>query len=167
MTNLGKRPIRALLATAVLAISVTACFGSAPAPAPSCQRPGGPPDAVTAAVVNGTNTDRAAYDVAPREWNPQLWCLADDWSVHMASTGSLTHQDLGAVLNSPAYSGYTTLGENIIHGPGSMTGEQMEAAWMASPNHRANILSPAFRWIGVATARASDGSMYAAEEFGG
>ena len=84
MPKLGKRPVRVLLAAAVLAMSASACFAPVSAPTPSCQGPAAPPDAATAAVVNGTNADRAAYGVAPLQWDPQLWCLASDWSAHMA-----------------------------------------------------------------------------------
>jgi uncharacterized protein YkwD len=167
MQRFRRKPVRVLIAAAVLGISATACFGPAPAPGASCSGPPGPPDAVTAAAFDGANADRSANGVAPVQWNPQLWCLASDWSNHMASTGTMTHQDLRSILNSPEYTGYNALGENIIHGPGTITGQQMETAWMASPEHRANLLSPGFTSVGVATARASDGTMYATEDFGG
>ncbi len=84
----------------------------------------------------------------------------------MAATGVLAHQDLAAVLRSPGYSSYRTLGENILNGPGSMTGDQMEQAWMNSPDHRANILSPAFTSMAVSVTVAA-GTAWVAEEFGG
>jgi uncharacterized protein YkwD len=71
------------------------------------------------------------------------------------------------VLQSPGYSGYQTLGENILHGPGSLTGADMETAWMNSPAHRANILSTSFTSVGIAEAFASDGSVYVTADFGG
>jgi uncharacterized protein YkwD len=43
-----------------------------------------------------------------------------------------------------------TLGENIAWGQGSRSRpKSIVAAWMASPGHRANILSPAFREVGI------------------
>ena len=167
LPNHRKKPVQVLVAAAVLGFSATACFGPAPAPSPSCNGPAGPPDPVTAAAFNGANSDRAANGIPPVQWNPQLWCLASNWTNHMAGAGAMTHQDLGSVLNSAEFSGYRTMGENIIHGPDSMTGQQMEASWMASPDHRANILAPGFTSVGLATARASDGTMYATEDFGG
>ena len=46
---------------------------------------------------------------------------------------------------------WTALGENIARGTFS-SGSQMVAAWMASPGHKANILSTKFAEIGVAAA---------------
>jgi uncharacterized protein YkwD len=126
-----------------------------------------PPDARIARVLERTNMDRAANGVAPLRWNGQLYCLARGWSSHMATAGSMTHQDLTAVIRSADYQSYRTLGENILHGPGQITADQMEDAWMASSSHRANILSPSYTSFAVAWNIALDGSLYAAAEFGG
>jgi uncharacterized protein YkwD len=76
------------------------------------------------------------------------------------------HQDLSAVLSSPGYEGWSTHGENLLVGPQGTTTDSMEAAWMASPGHRANILRAAFTSAGVGYAF-SDGHVWVAVEFGG
>jgi uncharacterized protein YkwD len=44
-----------------------------------------------------------------------------------------------------------TVGENLAWGPSSQdTPAQIMSAWMQSPEHRSNILYPAFRQIGIA-----------------
>jgi uncharacterized protein YkwD len=57
--------------------------------------------------------------------------------------------------------------ENILAGPGSMSAWQMEGAWMASPEHRANILSGAYSAAGVGMANSSDGRIWVVVDFGG
>jgi uncharacterized protein YkwD len=166
------------LGTLVVALAVlaAACGRPTPAPAPpaspvsatttsSCAS--SPPDALTARVFQRTNADRAANGANPLRWDGHLYCMARDWSMHMAAINTMVHQDLVSAIHSPAYSSYRTLGENILHGPGEMTGDQMQDAWMASPGHRANILAGSYTSFAVATAIAPDGALYAAAEFGG
>jgi uncharacterized protein YkwD len=118
-------------------------------------------------VYARTNSDRAANGLGPLAWNGKLWCLASGWSNYMASSGVLAHRNLAPVLNSADFAGYNTLGENIAHGPGGMSGDALENAWLASPSHAANIMSPAFSSIGIASAVAPDGTIYVTENFAG
>jgi uncharacterized protein YkwD len=64
------------------------------------------------------------------------------------------------------YTGWSALGENIAGG--YPTADAVVAGWMASPGHRANILSPRFTEMGVGrvTAAGTYGT-YWAQEFGG
>jgi uncharacterized protein YkwD len=82
----------------------------------------------------------------------------------MAQNQSLTHQDLGAVLGGTTFS---SVAENILSGPGGMSSGEMEAAWMASPGHRENIMNGAYTAAGVGIAYSSDGRVWVAVEFGG
>jgi uncharacterized protein YkwD len=122
---------------------------------------------VIADVFRDVNADRAAAGLRALSWNPQLYCLANDWSAFMAGGATLQHRDLNTTIRTTAYSSYRTLGENILRGPGGMTGAAMEDAWMASPGHRANILSGGFSSIGISLSWGSDGRVYATQNFGG
>ncbi len=133
----------------------------APPAAPTCG-----PTALTSAVYNLTNAARAAAGKGALSWNGQLACLATGWSQHMAATGVFAHSNLSATLNSPPYSGYNTLGENILRGPASLSAQQMHNAWMNSPGHRANILSGAYNSIGIGVAYTGS-TVYATQNFGG
>jgi uncharacterized protein YkwD len=156
-----------LVAGLAVVVGLSACGPVAGGP-PSCAAPGGPVDAVSIAIYNGVNGDRAAYGLRALAWNGQLYCLATDWSILMALTGSMHHRDLNAVIHAPGYGGYHTIGENILKGGISLTGDEMEDAWMASPEHRANILSPAFTSIGIGLSPSPDGTkIYATQNFGG
>ena len=85
----------------------------------------------------------------------------------MSVDNSLHHQDLAGILNSSDYAAFHTLGENIIVAPGSYTAEQLEAAWMASPPHKANILSRSFNTMGIGVFYGPDGRIWSAVDFGG
>jgi len=144
---------------AALALGATACM---PPPAPA-----GPPDGVTAGVLNAMNRDRAANGLGALGWNNQLAGLGSNWAAHLATAnGGLVHQDLTSVLYSPGYGSYNTLGENLLVGPASMSTDQMEAAWMASSGHRANILRGSFTTAGVGYSYAN-ARIWVAVEFGG
>jgi uncharacterized protein YkwD len=86
------------------------------------------------------NSTRAAYGLPPVAWNDQLAGLAQGWSGHIASTGDFSHQNLGALLGSPALAGFSGLAENIMRGTCGMSAAEIHQNWMSSPLHRANIL---------------------------
>jgi uncharacterized protein YkwD len=167
MAKSRKKRIGTALAVLGVGIVGAACGPSAQSGAPACAAPGGPPDAVTSTVYNRTNGERAARGLRGLSWNGQLYCLALDWSTQLGRSGSFYHRDLGALIRTPAYAGYNTLGENILRGSASMTGDQMHAAWMASPAHAANIVSPSYTSIGIGLYYTGAGQVYATENFGG
>jgi uncharacterized protein YkwD len=48
-----------------------------------------------------------------------------------------------------------------------MSGPTMEAMWMGSAPHRANILNGAFNQIGIGYFRGPDGRLWGVQDFGG
>jgi uncharacterized protein YkwD len=155
----------AALAFVALALTGTACT-LAPAPPASCPGEATPPTALVSALVQLTNAARASNGLPPLAWNPQLACLAQQWSDHMAASGQLMHRDLGSLFRNPAYSGYHALGENIFEGTPSMTADGMQNVWMNSPDHRANILAGNFSSFGIGVSYAN-GRVWATEDFSG
>lgn len=145
----------------------------APAPAPAPEPAPAPPAAApmcsggaggTAGAVLATmNGDRAANGLGSLCWNSQLGGIAQSWAQWMANNQSLSHQNLDAVL---AGTSFMTMGENLLVGPAGMDAGSMEAAWMGSGAHRANILGP-FSAAGVGIAQGADGQWWIAVEFGG
>ena len=161
----ARRWTAVLVATGALALVGAACSpAGGPGPPVGAQSCG--PDATTNAIFAYTNNSRAQNGLAPLVWNGQLGCLATAWSQYLASTGGFYHRDLNATITSPGYQGYHTLGENILKGPASMSAADMHNAWMNSPDHRANILSPAYSSMGIGLAYAN-GEVLATENFGG
>jgi uncharacterized protein YkwD len=148
-----------LAATVSLGVVGAAC--AAPPPPPQCGM-----DPTSAAILNDVNVSRAQNGLPGLAPNGQLTCLAQGWSAYMAATNTFAHRNLAAVLASPGYGGYHTLGENILEGPASMSANDMHTAWMNSPDHRANILSGAYSSLGIGLAYAN-GQVWATEDFGG
>ena len=144
------------------------------APAPTSAAP--PPDTTAAApasgtasatdVVNAMNQDRAANGLAPLTADPQLASLAQNWANHLAAIGALVHQDL-AGLNDTSMANWQSLEENTLGpGPSDIGAGGMESLWMASSEHRTNILRPEMNYVGVGIARDSAGGVYAVVDFG-
>jgi uncharacterized protein YkwD len=118
--------------------------------------------AIRAAVLCLVNRERAAHGERALQGNGQLEQAAQRHSESMALDGYFEH--VGPSGDTPLdrmraagyiYSsriGYE-VGENIAWGSGSLaTPRAIVTAWMASPEHRANILDTRFRdsAIGVA-----------------
>ena len=118
-------------------------------------------------VFQAMNADRQANGIPPLQWSPKLTNTAGSWAAHESAVNNMYHQDLTALLYSDTYSGWSTLGENLIVGPGNMSVAQMEQAWMNSPGHRANILQRAFNAVGIGYTRGPDGRIWVVVDFGG
>ena len=71
------------------------------------------------------------------------------------------HHDLQPVLTA---CGLRTVCENVAYGYPS--GAAVTQGWLDSPGHRANLLNPAFKLLGVGAAEGADGRWYAAQVFG-
>ena len=126
--------------------------------------------AFTARVLELTNAERQKAGLAPLSPNAQLTNAAQTYSQVLATSGCFQHT-CGPVPNfaerdgQAGYMDWTSIGENIA--AGYPTPEAVVAGWMASPGHRANILSPNFTEIGVGLV--SSGGKYGtywAQEFG-
>lgn len=86
--------------------------------------------------------------------------FADTWSRHLAATRTLTHQSLSPIMTQCHGN---AAGENIAFG--NVTPQRMVAMWMASPGHRANILSTSYTYIGIGATRGTDGNVYGVQDF--
>ena len=129
----------------------------APAPAPVCDGGG-------SSIINAMNGDRSSAGLGQLCASAALNGFAQSWANWMAQNQSLTHQDLGVLLGGTSFN---AVAENILSGPSGMSVAQMEAAWMASPGHRVNIMNGAYSAAGVGMAYSSDGRVWVAVEFGG
>ena len=138
--------------------------------------------AVNQAVICLINQQRVAHgDVALAE-NAKLDAaaahhsndmIAANYFEHVSPSGETPEQRVLATGYAPPGAGYQ-FGENIATGStGVDTPAQMVAAWMSSPEHRDNILNPAYRETGVSAiaampaqyANGASGATYT-QEFG-
>ncbi len=111
-----------------------------------------------ASLVDAVNSARVARGRAPLGVHPVLVAKARNWAAHLAAQRSLSHSQLSAGVTVS----WTKLAENV--GAGS-SAAAVHQALMASPGHYANIVDPAFRWIGIGVVRGADGVLYVAQEF--
>ena len=131
-----------------------------PAPASLCSGGAG---GTAGAVLAAMNGDRGANGLRGLCWNAQLGGIAQAWAEWMAANQTMSHQDLNAVIGSTPF---TTMGENLLVGPAGLDAGSMEADWMGSGPHRANILG-GYTATGVGIAAGSDGSWWVVVDFGG
>lgn len=94
------------------------------------------------------NQERADNGQGPLSWASDLAGVADRWAAHMASTQRLAHNPN---LQSEV-ANWRAVGENV--GEGSSI-EDLDRAFYASPEHRANILDQDFRQVGVGSVQQS------------
>jgi uncharacterized protein YkwD len=160
-------PARVSLLTAAC-LSVSVLLGAAPAPpaawgAGGCTATNATPNAgnveqVRAAVVCLVNRERERAGEGALAPNAQLQQAAQHHSEDMAARDYFEHVGPGGdtPLDRMRSAGYVPggegyeVGENIAWGTlGLSTPRAIVASWMASPEHRANILDPRFRDTGV------------------
>ena len=153
------------------AAALSACPAAATQPSPD-----------NLAVVERTtlcllNRERTRRGLRRLDANGRLAQSAGRYSQHMAREDFFSHvspgggtmmariREVGYLRGARSY----TIGENLAWGSGRLaTPRQIVRTWMKSPGHRANILKPAFREVGIGVVRArpvhgTHGATYAAE----
>ncbi|MCI0681674.1 MAG: CAP domain-containing protein [Gemmataceae bacterium] len=76
----------------------------------------------------------------------------------------VTGPTVSSRLDFAGYDNWLAYGENIAFG--YTTAIAVMQGWMNSPGHRANILNPNFKEIGVAVATNAQGFLFWTQEFG-
>lgn len=114
-----------------------------------------------------TNAERIKVGISPLTLDSALCSAARFKSNDMATHGYFYH-------DSPTYGkaesvlgifgiSHKSFGENIAKGQKNV--EEVMAAWLSSPDHKATILNPRYNKIGLGCARNSNGVVYWAQEF--
>jgi uncharacterized protein YkwD len=148
-------PKRASAIAAALCAAALTCAPAAPALA------GG----VEQATLREINTARASRDLGRLQYDDGLASAATDQSDWMAANDVLGHRAglagrLGAVAPDA-----DLWGETVAWMPGSRTtlARRTVRAWLRSPPHRAILLMPAMRSVGVGEADGDDGVFLTAD----
>lgn len=106
-------------------------------------------------IVTLTNKDRLAHELKPLSTNPILEKAASLKAQDMVAHQYFAHTSPAGITpwHWFAQAQYTFMyaGENLAINFNES--ENVEEAWLNSPTHRANVLSPNFTEIGVATAQ--------------
>lgn len=107
------------------------------------------------------NAVRASHGLRPLRLSHPLSAAADSHSLEMAERGFFSHSSadgtsfsvrIGHYYPAPS-SGTWTVGENLVWESPALAARDAIRMWMASAPHRANLLSPAWREIGIAAVR--------------
>ena len=161
--------MRCVLVASCLSAAVTLLTTGAVA---AQQTPTDPPSQASAVsrVLILTNAERNKAGLPPLVLSRDLQIAAQSYADVLASSGCFEHT-CGPVPNLAdrdalaGYAGWWSIGENLAGGYD--TPESVMAGWMASPGHRANILSVTFTEIGVGLSNGSGQfHVYWDEEFG-
>jgi hypothetical protein len=107
------------------------------------------PSAYGSRLVTLVNEARAAHGLRALTVAAGTSTVAAGWTSHLAAQQALSHNpNLAAQLESHGSPNWTTYAENVADGDSS-SADGMFQAYMNSPEHRANILDPSMRYIGV------------------
>jgi uncharacterized protein YkwD len=101
-------------------------------------------------LLAAMNRARAAHGLAPLQTDATLTRAARAHSLDMLRRGYFAHGNFGARVH--AFGARARfLGENLAWGSGSYgSAAHVVRMWLASPDHRANLLRPSFTRVGLA-----------------
>jgi len=114
--------------------------------------------ALQSTILGQLNQIRRGHGLAPLELDPALSSAAAQHTTEMLDDGYFAHNSADGLAfwkriqhyyPSSQYH-YWSVGENLLWSPGTLDAKAAVDLWMASPDHRANILDPGWRQIGIA-----------------
>jgi uncharacterized protein YkwD len=156
------RPVRKVLAAALVTV-VTATGLVAVAPSTATARSAFP--AYSANVYEQqvqyyVNEQRRAHHLAPLSMAGCTDSVAERWSAYLAAHDAFYHQSMNRLLDKcDAYYAGETLGR------GAITPKTLVSMWMHSPPHRAVLMSPSPRRIGIGATPNARGEWVVAANF--
>jgi uncharacterized protein YkwD len=141
-----------------------AAYGSAAKSLPTLprQQPLVPSIAIGSYQQVLVNRDRSAARLRALSWSSCLYSVAVANARRMASQGFISHTN-GAWLDYACHLGVQG-GENVGWWSGGINDAQINSMFMASTDHRANIMGP-YHFVATAWAVAPNGFAYIAVEF--
>lgn len=94
------------------------------------------------------NSQRSGAGLGSLQSSSTLTSIARSYSKSMAENGFFSHGDIWSRIN--ASGAYTAVGEILYAGPGSYNSASSAiASWLASSDHRAQMLSSTYTQMGV------------------
>ena len=157
------RSLAAALATAASILTVAAAWVIASPAGAQCAMAAEQSIVVdgnaNAAFLTAINTLRVSRGLNALVEDANLDQVAQNWSAQMASTGTISHR---ADLHAGVTSGRSVMGENVGTGP---TVVDLMNAFIASPEHYANLIDPRFTHVGVGTVSVGGGVLFTTHEF--
>jgi uncharacterized protein YkwD len=119
-------------------------------------------------LLDAINDLRRSEGLRPLRLNPKLAAAARQQSISMAEHGVFQHASLdGTPFSKRIEALYArngkriwSVGENLAWAAPGMSARKALRLWLASPPHRENLLSPAWREIGLGAVHAFAGGFY-------
>ena len=106
-------------------------------------------------LLAAVNASRAAYGLQPLHLDSTLRNAARSHSTDMLRRNYFAHGDFAARMAAFHVHG-PTAGENLAWGSGPFgRADTIVREWLASPEHRANLLRPGYARIGIGLVRGS------------
>lgn len=145
------RAVITLIAAIALALpATTAASGTA---SQESKRSG----SLVLAVTQEVNAIRSARGLRPLTVSAELRRAADSHTQALLEAGMFSHDSPDGTSFSdrlhrfyPQRAGFWSVGENLLtQGPAEPSAAAVVAAWLRSPGHRANLLNPRWRELGV------------------
>jgi uncharacterized protein YkwD len=118
----------------------------------------------TTRLLTLVNAHRAAIGLAAVTTDAALADVARGWTLSMATTQTLAHNDALFTRATHTGLGIGTFGENVAYSSVSL--DDAHDALMHSPHHLANIETPSFALAGFAVAVDVRGWFWVTEDFG-
>jgi uncharacterized protein YkwD len=117
-----------------------------------------------AQLLDEVNAVRARHYLIPLRRISELDRVARDHSLDMARRNYLSHDSPEGAnpvdrITSGGVDGFTLAAENLGKTNRGNPNREIVQGWLASPDHRRNLLSPPFNTTGIGIARAADGSL--------
>lgn len=137
--------IRSAVAVAVAASGIVAVSAASPAEASVSQTY---LSSYEGGVVRAINAQRARYGLRALWYTACPDGYAERWASHLRTYSSYYHQNIYNVMIG-CHS--TRVAENIARASISTSPTTLVGLWMRSPAHRANILNPYLRQVGMGT----------------
>ena len=113
-------------------------------------------------MLRAINGERQRHGLPPLRLSTALSTAANEHSREMATGGFFAHESrdgsafdrrLARFYPRAGHPGWA-VGENLAYGSPDLTAAQAVNLWMHSPGHRANLLSPEWREIGLGAVHA-------------
>jgi uncharacterized protein YkwD len=145
----------------VLAAGAAGAFAAGAPAAP--QAPSTSLRSLESSVLVDINVFRRAHGLARLRLNPGLNGAARQHSRQMAADGYFAHESAdGSAFWKRVQRFYPSssarvwsVGENLVWSSPSLDAKQALQLWLASPEHRANLMNPRWREIGVSAVHAA------------
>jgi uncharacterized protein YkwD len=146
------RAVRILFGTVAAAALLTPAAAAAPTRAHVALTP------LESGVLVDINAFRRAHHLQPLQVNARLNAAAREHTLQMAEDGYFAHESadgsafwkrIQSFYPSSPWS-YWSVGENLLWSSPDVTPAAALRMWLRSPEHRANLMDPRWREIGVA-----------------